>query len=192
MALWINIITMNLTGQILISLPNIEDDRFHKSVIYICAHSKEGSMGIIINKSLEIEMYPNLLKQLGIDKYQTNKKIFFHYGGPVETGRGFILHSDDFIKDESMVIDSGIVLTSTADFFIDLAKGVGPKISMLALGYAGWGPGQLEKEISKNGWMITTVNSNFIFDENNSKKWSKAYDLIGINPYSISNNFGRA
>ena len=183
---------MNLTGQILISLPGVKDERFYKSVIYICAHSKEGSMGIIINKSLEIEMYPNLLKQLGIDKSLTNKRIFFHYGGPVETSRGFILHTDDFVKDQSMVIDSGVALTSTADFFTDLAKGIGPKTSLLALGYTGWGPGQLEKEISRNGWMTAAVSSQFIFDKNNSKKWKKAYNLLGVNPYSISQNFGNA
>ena len=183
---------MNLAGQILISLPNIEDERFYKSVIYICAHSSEGSMGIIINKSLELELYPNLLKQLGIDKSYKNKKIYFHYGGPVETGRGFFLHSDDFIKDESILIDGGVALTSTADFFTDLSKGLGPKISILALGYTGWGPGQLENEISNNGWMTNSVNSNFVFDENNSKKWEKAYDLLGVNPHSLSNNFGNA
>ena len=183
---------MNLSGQILISLPNIEDERFYKSVIYICAHSQEGSMGIIINKSLELNLYPSLLEQLGIDSSYTNKKIFFHYGGPVETGRGFILHSDDFIKKESMPIDNGIVLTSTIDFITDLKKGLGPKISILALGYAGWGPGQLENEISKNGWMTSSVSSNFVFDENNSQKWEKAYNLLGINPYSLSNNFGNA
>lgn len=183
---------MNLAGKILISLPNIEDERFYKSVIYVCAHSNEGSMGIIINKSLELELYPGLLKQLGIEKQHTNKKIFFHYGGPVETGRGFILHSDDFIKNDSMLIDKGVVLTSTAEFFTDLSKGIGPKTSILALGYAGWGAGQLENEISNNGWMTTSVNSSFIFDENNSKKWEKAYDLLGVNPYSITNFFGNA
>ena len=183
---------MNLTGQILISLPNMQDERFYKSVIYLCAHSKEGSMGIIINKTLEIDMYPNLLSQLGIDKSVKNKKIYFHYGGPVETSRGFILHTDDFVKDESLVIDSGVALTSTADFFGDLSKGQGPKISMLALGYTGWGPGQLEEEISRNGWMTAAVNSHFIFDENNSRKWEKAYNIIGVNPYSISNKSGNA
>ena len=109
-------------------------------------------MGIIINKSLEIDLYPSLLKKLNIDKSNMNKKIFFHYGGPVETSRGFILHSDDFVKDESMLIDKGVVLSSTADFFTDLAKGIGPKTSIIALGYTGWGPDQLEEEISN---MIT-------------------------------------
>ena len=183
---------MNLTGQILLSLPNIADSRFHKSVIYICAHTSDGAMGIIVNKSLEMELYPNLLKQLGIDKSKFHNKILFNYGGPVETGRGFILHSDDFIKKESMQIDKGIVLTSTSDIFNDLSKGKGPKVCMLALGYTGWGPDQLDKEISNNGWISSTVSSNFIFDENTISKWNDAYNLLGINPYNIHSKSGKA
>ena len=183
---------MNLTGKILISLPNIKDERFHKSVIYICAHSSDGAMGIIINKSLEMELYPNLLEQLGIEKSSVNKKIFFHYGGPVETGRGFVLHSDDFIKKESMRIDKGVVLTCTADVFDDLSKGQGPKISMLALGYTGWGPGQLEQEMLNNGWLTSSVNSSFIFDVNSTTKWKRAYGLLGFNPNNLSGSFSRA
>ena len=183
---------MNLTGQIIIALPNMQDYRFYKSVIYICAHSSEGAMGIIINKSLEIDLYPNLLKELGIDKAQLKQKILFNYGGPVETGRGFVLHSDDFIKDESIHIDRGVALTGTSNIFYDLSKGIGPKISMLALGYTGWGPGQLDKEITNNGWMLSSTNSNFIFDGETNKKWEKAYELIGVNPYSISSHFGKA
>jgi len=183
---------MNLVGQILISLPNIKDERFYKSVIYICAHSPEGAMGFIINKSLELELYPTLLKQLGLDNLQNNKKIYFHYGGPVEPNRGFVLHSDDFIKKESMPIDKGIVLTSTVDVFEGLSKGAGPKVSMLAIGYTGWGPGQLEKEMSDNGWLSSPINSNFVFDENYKQKWLKAYELIGISPHTLHNKPGRA
>ena len=182
---------MNLTGKILISLPNMKDIRFYKSVIYICAHSKDGAMGIIINKSLELELYPDLLLQLGIDKKKVNKKILLQYGGPIETGRGFVLHTDDFIKNESMKIDAGVVLTNTADIFEDLSKGKGPKISMLALGYAGWGAGQLEQEIIDNGWMLSSVNSNFIFDESATTKWKKAYEILKINPYALSSSLGR-
>ncbi len=183
---------MNLTGQILISLPDIKDERFNKSVIYICAHSVGGAMGIIINKSLEMELYPNLLEQLGIDKLQKDKKIFFNYGGPVETSRGFVLHSDDYIKDESITVDSGVALTSTKDIITNLSKGYGPKFSILALGYTGWGPGQIEQEILNNGWMLSTTTSDFIFNENFNSKWEKAYNLMGINPYSMVNNFGKA
>ena len=183
---------MNLTGQIIISMPTMLDERFYKTVIYICAHSQEGSMGIIINKKIDHDMYPNLLQQLGIDKPFKGKKIFIRYGGPVETGRGFVLHSDDVIQKESLTIDKGIALTSSADFFDDIAKGNGPKLSILALGYAGWGSGQLEHEIKQNSWMSLPVESSFIFDEEVSRKWNQAYKILGVNPFFLSNNSGNA
>ena len=183
---------MDLTGQLIVSMPSMGDDRFYKTVIYICAHSEDGSMGIIINKKLDIEMYPDLLSKIGIDKTINNKKIYLRYGGPVETSRGFVLHSDDVIKEESLLIKKGIVLTGTANFFDDLLKGKGPKKSLLALGYAGWAPGQLEIEIRNNGWVTLPVNSNFIFDEKVSKKWEDAYKIIGVDPSSLTNFFGNA
>ena len=154
---------MNLTGQIIISMPTLQDERFFKTVIYICAHSKEGSMGIIINKKIDYDLYPDLLEQLGIDKPLENK-LFLRYGGPVESGRGFILHSDDMVRKETLNIDNGVALTSTAEFFDDLSVGKGPKNSILALGYAGWGPGQLEAEIFHNSWMTLSVDNSFLFD----------------------------
>ena len=154
---------MNLTGQIIISMPSLQDERFFKTVIYICAHSKEGSMGIIINKKIDYDLYPDLLEQLGIDKPLENK-LFLRYGGPVESGRGFILHSDDMVRKETLNIDNGVALTSTAEFFDDLSVGKGPKNSILALGYAGWGPGQLEAEIFHNSWMTLSVDNSFLFD----------------------------
>ena len=177
---------MDLTGQIIVSMPTLEDMRFYKTVIYMCAHSKEGSMGIIINKKIDHDLYPDLLLQLGIDKPLKNKKFFIRYGGPVESGRGFILHSDDLIRKESLAIDKGVVLTNTTEFFEDLANNKGPKNSILALGYAGWGPGQLEYEISKNSWMNTPIESSFLFDEKMTTMWDGAYKLIGINPSNLS------
>ena len=183
---------MILTGQILISMPHMLDERFYKTVIYICAHSKEGSMGIIINKNIDHDNYPNLLEQLGIDKPINDKKIFIRYGGPVETSRGLLLHTDDVIQKESLQIDKGIVLTSTADIFNDIAQGKGPKISILAIGYTGWGAGQLENEIKQNSWMTLPVESSFIFDEKVSNKWDEAYKIIGFDPMSLSQFFGNA
>ena len=182
---------MDLTGQIIVSMPTLEDQRFFKTVIYMCAHSSEGSMGIIINKKIDYDLYPGLLQQLGIDK-NSNQNLFLRYGGPVESGRGFILHSDDIIGKESININKGVALTSTSDFFEDLSSGKGPKNSILALGYAGWGPGQLESEIIKNSWMTLSTDCNFLFDEDVSKKWSQAYKLIGINPNNLSSFSGRA
>ena len=187
-----NIQIMNLTGQLLISMPSLQDERFFKTVIYLCAHSKDGAMGIIINKKIDYDLYPDLLEQLGIDKPLDNKKLFIRYGGPVESGRGFILHSDEIIQKESLTIDSGIALTSTAEFFENLSKGKGPKNSILALGYAGWGAGQLENEIIANSWMTLSTDSKFLFDEEVNNKWSQAYNLLGIDPNKLSHHSGNA
>ena len=183
---------MNLTGQIIVSMPSLEDERFYKTVIYICAHSSEGSMGIIINKKIDYDLYPDLLQQLGIDKPLNNKKLFIRYGGPVESGRGFVLHSDDMVRKETLNIDKGVALTSTAEFFDDLSKGKGPKNCILALGYAGWQPGQLESEIMRNSWMSLSVDNSFLFDDEVSRKWSQAYKLMGIDPNSLSLESGQA
>ena len=187
-----NIQIMNLTGQLLISMPSLQDERFFKTVIYLCAHSKDGAMGIIINKKIDYDLYPDLLEQLGIDKPLDNKKLFIRYGGPVESGRGIILHSDEIIQKESLTIDSGIALTSTAEFFENLSKGKGPKNSIFALGYAGWGAGQLENEIIANSWMTLSTDSKFLFDEEVNNKWSQAYNLLGIDPNKLSHHSGNA
>ena len=183
---------MNLTGQILVSMPNMLDERFHKTVIYICAHSNEGSMGIIINKKIDYDNYPSLLEQLGIDNSSYDNKIYIRYGGPVETGRGLVLHTDDVIQKGSLKIDKGIALTSTAEIFDYIAKGKGPKISILAIGYAGWEAGQLENEIKQNSWMNLPVESSFIFNEKVSDQWNRAYKLLGIDPSSLSHFSGNA
>ena len=183
---------MDLTGKIIVSQPSLEDQRFFKSVIYICAHSKEGSMGFIINKKIDFDLYPDLLEQLGIDKTLKNKKLFFRYGGPVESSRGFVLHSDEEISKDSLKISKGVVLTSTIEFFDELVKGKGPKESILALGYAGWGPGQLEDEILQNSWMPLSVDNNFLFDNEVSNKWNQAYEILGVDPSKLSIFSGRA
>ena len=181
---------MNLTGQFLISMPSLNDERFEKTVIYMCAHSKDGAMGIIINKKIDYDLYPDLLEQLGIDKPLVDKKLYIRYGGPVESGRGFVLHSDEVIQKETLSIAKGVALTSTSEFFEDLSKGDGPKNSILALGYAGWGPGQIELEIASNSWMTLEADSNFIFDESVTNKWKDAYGMLGIDPNKLSYSSG--
>ena len=183
---------MNLTGQFLISMPSSQDDRFDKTVIYMCAHSKDGAMGIIINKKIDYDLYPDLLEQLGIDQPMLDKKLYIRYGGPVESGRGFVLHSDEVIQKETLSIDKGVALTSTSEFFEDLSKGKGPKNSILALGYAGWGSGKIEKEILANSWMTLSADSTFLFDEEVTNKWVKAYGLLGVDPNKLSQYSGRA
>ena len=181
---------MNLTGQFLISMPSLEDERFEKTVIYMCAHSKDGAMGIIINKKIDYDLYPDLLQQLGIDKPLLDKKLYIRYGGPIESGRGFVLHSDEVVQKETLNITKGIALTSTSEFFEDLSKGNGPKNSILALGYSGWGPGQIELELASNSWMTLEADASFIFDERVSNKWKDAYNLLGIDPLKLSYNSG--
>ena len=183
---------MNLTGQFLISMPSLQDERFEKTVIYMCAHSKEGAMGIIINKKIDYDLYPDLLEQLGIDKPLLNKKLYIRYGGPVESGRGFVLHSDEVIQKETLAIAKGIALTSTSEFFEELSKGRGPKNSILALGYAGWGPGQIEMELASNSWTTFEADTNFIFDESVSSKWNDAFNLIGVDPIKLSSQYGNS
>tara|TARA_B100000886_G_scaffold329842_1_gene279644 strand:- start:271 stop:822 length:552 start_codon:yes stop_codon:yes gene_type:complete len=183
---------MNLTGQFLISMPSLKDERFDKTVIYMCAHSKDGAMGIIINKKIDYDLYPDLLEQLGIDKPLINKKLYIRYGGPVESGRGFVLHSDEVIQKETLTIAKGIALTSTAEFFEELSKGKGPKNSILALGYAGWGPGQIEMELASNSWTTLEADTNFIFDESVSSKWNDAFNLIGVDPIKLSAQYGNS
>ena len=119
-------------------------------------------------------------------------KIFIRYGGPIETSRGFVLHSDDVIQKESLPIDKGIVLTSTSEIFNEIAKGAGPKVSILAIGYAGWGAGQLEFEIKQNSWMNLSIESKFIFDEHKNNKWNEAYKIMGIDPTNLSQFSGNA
>ena len=119
-------------------------------------------------------------------------KFFIRYGGPIESSRGFILHSDDIIKKETLNINKGVALTSTSDFFEDLSKGNGPKYSILALGYAGWAPGQLETEILSNSWMTLSAEPTFLFDDEVNNKWRKAYNLIGVDPNKLSQYSGRA
>jgi len=183
---------MNLTGHLLISMPSLYDERFYKTVIYICAHSKDGAMGIIINKKIDYDLYPDLLKQLGIDKPLLNKKLLIRYGGPIESSRGFVLHTDEVIQKETLTIDKGIALTSTYEFFENLSKGKGPKNSILALGYAGWAPGQIEKEIIESSWVTLSTDSKFLFDDEVGNKWSKAYNLLGVDPNKLSYQSGSA
>ena len=181
-----------LVGQLLIAMPGMRDERFAKTVIYMCAHNEEGAMGLVLNQRLESLTFAELMSQLEIDEDNTAKGVPVHFGGPVEAGRGFVLHSDDMVRKETLNIDKGVALTSTAEFFDDLSKGKGPKNCILALGYAGWQPGQLEHEIMRNSWMSLSVDNSFLFDDEVSRKWSQAYKLMGIDPNSLSSESGRA
>ncbi len=189
-----------LDGQLLIAMPVMDDERFARSVIYVCAHSSEGAMGIILNRPAGSIDFPELLVQLEIidtadqivlpDHAETMKVM---KGGPVETGRGFVLHSSDFfIKNATLPIDDGVCLTATLDILKAIAKGHGPRHAILALGYAGWAPGQLESEIQENGWLNCPADSDLIFGRDVEDKYNRALQKLGIEPGMLSNEAGHA
>ena len=189
-----------LDGQLLIAMPVMGDPRFERSVIYMCAHSPEGAMGIIVNRPAGSIDFPGLLVQLDIIKRgdqialpETAESMKVLKGGPVDTGRGFVLHSSDFfIEDSTLNIDEGICLTATVDILKAIAKGAGPKHAILALGYAGWKAGQLETEIQDNGWLHCDADPDLIFGGDVEEKYMRALRKIGIDPGMLSNEAGHA
>lgn len=183
----------DLTGQLLIAMPGMGDPRFDRSVVYLCAHSQEGSMGLIVNKPTPELKFSVLLEQLDIDPGPAARQIRVHFGGPVEHGRGFVLHSNDYGgNDSTLRVDDHFGMTATLDILEDLARGAGPDQALLALGYAGWGPGQLEDEILQNGWLTAAAADSLVFAQDNASKWSGALRSLGIDPLSLSAAAGRA
>jgi putative transcriptional regulator len=181
-----------LVGQLLVAMPQMEDQRFSRSVIYVCAHSAEGAMGLVVNKVLESLSFPDLLEQLEIPTGPRMQQIRVHFGGPVESGRGFVLHSDDYRHDGTLMVRGGFALTATVDILKALAEGAGPRQSLLALGYAGWGPGQLESEMTANGWLTVPADPALVFDPPIDEKWTRAMGKLGINPSLLSGEAGHA
>jgi putative transcriptional regulator len=189
-----------LDGQMLIATPTMSDDRFTRSVVYICAHSSEGAMGIVVNQPAANIKFPDLLVQLDLipeaDLIRVGSRsedIRVMRGGPVETGRGFVLHSADFfIENSTLPIDEGICLTATLDILKAIARGNGPVNAILALGYAGWAPGQLENEIQHNGWLHCPADQELIFGSDADQKYAKALRKIGIDIGMLSSEVGHA
>ncbi len=181
-----------LAGQLIIAMPGMRDPRFEKSVIYMCAHNEDGAMGLVINRALESLTFPDMLEQLGIDPVGAGDKINVHFGGPVESGRGFVLHSRDYLQEATMVVDHDVALTATIEILKAIADGQGPRQSLLALGYAGWGPGQLDTEIKGNGWLHVAADSDLVFGPDLNSKWQRAMDKIGIDPRMLSAAAGHA
>jgi putative transcriptional regulator len=189
-----------LDGQMLIAMPTMGDERFNRSVIYMCAHSSEGAMGIIINQPAANISFSDLLVQLDvlgtpdlIELPPNADGVKVLKGGPVETSRGFVLHSADFfIENSTLPIDDGICLTATLDILKAIAHGKGPKSAVLALGYAGWAAGQLENEIHQNGWLHCAADAELIFGKNAEGKYEKALKKIGIDLGMLSSEAGHA
>ncbi len=181
-----------LEGKMLIAMPQMADPRFARTVLYLCAHSNEGAMGLVVNKLVDSITFPDLLHQLNIEVGGATERINVHFGGPVESGRGFVLHSDDYVQDSTLMIDAGVALTATTDVLKAIARGGGPKRSLLALGYAGWSPGQLDAEIQSNGWLHVDPDDELIFGDDLGGKWEQAIAKLGIDMTLFSSEAGHA
>jgi putative transcriptional regulator len=184
---------LDLTAKLLIAMPGMGDPRFDRSVIFLCAHSEDGAMGLIVNKPAPDLAFRDLLEQLGIAQGPGTIRVPVHMGGPVEHGRGFVLHSADYGRPGSTLgIDGRFGMTATLEILEDIAKGRGPKSAILALGYAGWGPGQLEGEIQRNGWLTCDASEGLVFETPDPEKWAGALGEIGVDARLLSSTGGRA
>jgi len=189
-----------LDGQLIVAMPGMLDNRFARSVIYICAHSEEGAMGIVVNRPARKVNFPDLLVQLEVIGPEEAIRLPAQAGsvpvlkgGPVETGRGFVLHSNDFFIDNSTLpIDSGVSLTATIDILRAIARGAGPDQAIFALGYAGWAAGQLEAEMQDNGWLNCPADPSLIFDSALGSKYERALQKVGIDLGRLSSDAGHA
>lgn len=181
-----------LEGQLLIAMPSMGDPRFAKSVIFMCAHSADGAMGLIINQLADNISFSELLEQMDVGHADTCPDLPVHIGGPVETGRGFVLHTRDYQQDSTMAIGEYYGLTATIDILQTIAGEKGPSLSLLALGYAGWGAGQLDREIQANGWLSVDADLELVFDDRPDDKWERAVRKVGVDPSFLSMDAGRA
>lgn len=183
----------SLEGKLLIAMPGMGDPRFERSVIFMCAHSPDGALGLIVNKPAPELKFASLIEQLGIDAGASKRDIRIHFGGPVENGRGFVLHSGDYNSNDSTLrVNDAFGMTATLDVLEEIARGDGPSSALLALGYSGWGPGQLEAEILQNGWLTCDAPPEIVFDTEDDAKWSAALKTLGIDPLTLSASAGRA
>jgi putative transcriptional regulator len=183
----------SLTGQLLVAMPQMQDPRFARSVVYLCAHSDEaGAMGLVVNKTIEALTIDELYSHLNIEPSRLNHPQPVHFGGPVDPGRGFVLHSPDYREEGTLGIGDEFAMTATLDILRAIGKGEGPRQSLLALGYAGWAPGQLDAEIQANGWLSVDADAGLVFDDAQDHKWQRALAKLGIDLSMLSTEAGRA
>lgn len=182
-----------LSGKVLLAMPSMSDPRFERAVIFMCAHDDEGAMGLVINSTLPNISLEKMLDQIGI-KSNINVPLTHDVmsGGPVETSRGFLLHSNDFSVEDTIKINDALSVTGTLDALQIVADGEGPDQHLFILGYAGWSAGQLEQEIQQNAWLITDPDPDIIFSDNHTEKWMAAVGKMGFDPAMLSANAGRA
>ncbi len=184
---------MDLTGKLLIAMPGMGDMRFEHSVVFLCDHGFKGAMGLIVNKPVLDVRLSDLLEQLDIERGPGSEDMTIHFGGPVEGARGFVLHSSDYQSSlQSLDVGGGFSMTATLDVLEDLANGRGPEWALMALGYAGWGPGQLEAEIGLNGWLTAEADPDLVFAVPDDEKWVAALATLGVDPLTLSASAGHA
>ncbi len=181
-----------LSGKLLIAMPNMEDPRFRRTVICVCAHSPSGAMGLVLNKPLERLSFEALLRQVNVEPLPPARTIRLVAGGPVEESRGFVLHSGEWSADGSMPVEGGLGLTASLDILKAIAGGGGPRDCVLALGYAGWGPGQLDAEIQQNAWLSVDADEALLFDAEAGTKWRRALAKLKVDPLLLSASAGHA
>ena len=181
-----------LTGQLLIAMPQMQDTRFERSVIYLCVHNADGAMGLVINQLADELSLPDLLEQLGIDSGEDEVGMPIHVGGPVESGRGFVLHTSDYAQGSTIQVNETVSLTATVDILKDIAEGRGPRRALLALGYAGWGAGQLDGEIQQNSWLNVNADESLLFGDQPDTKWEQSLAKLGIDLSLLSGEAGHA
>lgn len=189
-----------LNGKVLVAMPGIGDPRFERAVIYLCAHSADGAMGLVINRVSNQITFPALLEKLGIISATSRIELYpdvarktVQSGGPVEAGRGFVLHTTDyFSRETTLSISHDVGLTTTMDVLRAIANGRGPRKSLMAFGYSGWGPGQLEDEIGNNGWLHCDADESLLFDLDFAERYAAAMQRIGIDPRMLSSDAGHA
>lgn len=183
---------ISLSGQLLVAMPHMEDPRFARSVVYMCAHSDDGAMGFVVNRLIDSMRFDTLMDQLGLDSAKARPDLPVHFGGPVEASRGFVLHSTDLIQEATLLIEDGIALTATTEMLKAIGDGQGPERCVLALGYASWGAGQLDREIQDNGWLLVPADDHLVFGEDNGAKWEGALTKLGIDLTLLSTEAGHA
>ena len=181
-----------LTGQLIVAMPSMQDPRFARTVIYLCAHNEDAAMGLVVNRLIGSITFPDLLEQLEIEHDQADRDIRVHFGGPVESGRGFVLHSTDYEQDGTLKVTPDVALTATVDILRDMAQGHGPRRHLLALGYAGWGQGQLDAEIQSNSWLNVEADESLVFDTDLEGKWERAIAKLGVDFSMLSGDAGHA
>ncbi len=181
-----------LTGHVLIAMPAMADPRFSQSVIYLCAHTEDGAMGIVLNRPIERPSFDDLLRQLDVEPTPPARRIRLCAGGPVDNKRGFVLHTSDWTGDGSLRVTDALALTASLDVLKALAEGRGPREGLLALGYAGWGPGQLDLEMQQNAWLSVMPDEKLLFDADSDTKWRRALAKLKIDPLLLSGQAGHA